>query len=186
MNAIDIANQALIMIGGERITALTEDSESARLVNEIFYPSLNTLLQEHPWNFAKGRVTLARSATTPDWDYDYQYPLPSDCLQVISFDGQDEGYDFVIEDEMVVTNYTTCKITYTKEITDMNKLSAMFRTAFTAYLASQLAPYLTNTATYAQGASQQFMLYMKKAKVQNARESKRYKSQEGSWLTARL
>lgn len=183
---ISISNQALIIIGGETITSLTEDSQEARLCNELFYPSLNTLLQEHPFNFSLKRATLAQSATAPEWEYTYAYPLPSECLQVIAFEDEGYGYEFVIEDGSVLTNQATCKIKYVSEMTDMNKLSPIFRQAFTAYLASQLSPFLTNTAGYAQGAAQQFMLYMKKAKTYNARESRKYKSQAGSWLNVRV
>jgi len=186
MNEIDIVNFALIQIGSDTITSLTEDSQQARLMNNIFTPSLQSLLQEHPFNFSLKRATLAQSATTPEFDYNYAYPLPSDCLQVIDFEDSEYGYEFVVEADSVLTDLDTCKIKYVADVTDMNKLAPIFRQAFISYLASQVAPYLTNTAPYAQGSAQQFMMYMKKAKVANARESRRYKSQAGSWLTTRV
>ena len=185
MNEIDIANFALIQIGGEQITSLTEDSQEARLMNRIFYPSLETLLQEHPWNFATKRASLALSTDTPVYGYTYAYVIPSDCLQIIEFENWDDGYDYVVEDGKVLSNADTCKVTYKENIRDMNKLSPLFRQAFISYLAANLAPYLTNTAQYAQGASQQFIMYLRKAKVQNARESKKFKTTNGDWLTVR-
>lgn len=185
MNKIDICNQALMSIGGELITSLDENSQEARLCKTIFTTSLQTLLEEHEWNFATKRAALARAVATPLYDYDYAYPLPSDCLRVIEFQYQDD-YDFVIEDDMVLTNVKTCKIKYIYEVEDMNKLSSMFRQALISFLAATLAPYLTNTAPYAQGAAQQFMLYMRKAKTYNARESKKTKSTDGDWLDVRV
>ena len=185
MNEVEIANLALTLIGGEKITSLTEDSQEARLMDGFFYPSLETLLQEHPWNFALKKASLALSADTPVYDYDYAYVIPSDCLRIVDYEASEDGYEFKVEQGLVLTNYDSCKVTYIENIRDMNKLSPMFRMAFIAYLAAELAPYLTNTAPYAQGASQQFMMYMRKAKVYNARESHMNVDTNGNWLTDR-
>ena len=185
MNEIEIANLALVLIGGEQITSLTDGSTEAQLMNSFFYPSLETLLQEHPWNFALKRAALALSVDTPVYDYAYAYVIPSDCLRIIDFDGSENGYEYKVEQGLVLTNCESCKITYIENIRDMNKLSPMFRQALIAYLGAELAPYLTNTAAYAQGALQQFVSYMRKAKVANARESHLNQDTDGSWLTVR-
>lgn len=186
MNKVDIANQSLVIIGLDPITSFEDGSTEADLVNVLYDPSLETLLQEHPWNFALGRVTLARLAAAPEYGFTYRYQLPSDCLQVQTFENEEYDYTFVVEDDAILTDLATCRITYTKYIEDMNKLSPSFRLAFIAFLASQLAPYTTNSAPYTQGAAAQYMMAIAKAKTLNARESRRYENTDGSWVTARI
>lgn len=185
MNKVDICNKALTLIDGDYILSLDEDSQNARLCKEFFDSSLETLLQEHPWNFALKRATLAQLSTTPAYGYDYQYGLPSDCLRVVHFQNEEEGYEFIIEDDAVLCDLSTCKITYIYSVEDMNKLSPMFRQAFIFYMAAELAPWITNAAQFAAGSAQQFMSAFKKAKTANARESRRIKNTDGNWINAR-
>jgi len=185
MNKVDICNKALTLIDGDYILSLDEDSQNARLCNEFFDSSLQTLLQEHPWNFALKRAALARLTETPAYEYTYAYGLPSDCLRVVSYENQDQGYSFKVEGNAVLTDVDTCKITYIFNVEDMNKLSPMFRQAFIFYMAAELAPWVTNAAQFSSGAAQQYASAFKKAKAANARESRVVKGSSGSWTSAR-
>jgi len=185
MNKVDICNKALTLIDGDYILSLDEDSQNARLCNEFFDSSLETLLQEHPWNFALKRATLARLAEAPAYGYTYAYGLPSDCLRVVHFENQESGYSFAIENHSVVTDTDTCKVTYIYDVEDMNKLSPIFRQAFIFYLAAELAPWITNAAQFAAGAAQQYASAFKKAKTANARENHVLKDSSGSWIKSR-
>ena len=93
---VSIANNALTELGADRIMSFTEDSDNARHINAIFDQCLDMMLQEHPWNFARYRQELAQGVETPDFDYDYQYTLPTNpyCLRVLR---AEDDINFVIE-----------------------------------------------------------------------------------------
>ena len=78
---VAIANLALQKLGSGHITSLSQDDPSARAVNACYEQIRDMELRKHPWNFARKRTTLAPDATTPSFDFDYAFPLPSDCLR---------------------------------------------------------------------------------------------------------
>jgi hypothetical protein len=92
---VSICNGALIKIGADRISSITENKREAILLNALWENARDFVLRGHRWNFATLRVTLTPSATTPDWGYDYEYELPTNYLRVVETDPDD--IDFVIE-----------------------------------------------------------------------------------------
>ena len=49
---VSICSNALRKLGDSPITALTEDTERARLCNALYEPARDSLLRSHAWNFA--------------------------------------------------------------------------------------------------------------------------------------
>ena len=88
----DIVNKSLRMIGATRITSLTDGSTNANAANDIYTEVRDELLRSHPWNFATKRAKLAQSATTPTFEFDYAYPLPSDWIRTVSVHDNDPRY----------------------------------------------------------------------------------------------
>jgi hypothetical protein len=80
---VQICNAGLIKLGAERINSLSENNKRARLCNERFDGLRQEVLRAHPWNFAIRRADLVRLSTTPEYEYNYEYQLPSDCLRVL-------------------------------------------------------------------------------------------------------
>ena len=86
---VGIANIALIRIGAKRISSLTEDSESAIVVNAVWQYIRDEVLSARDWHFAKVRVALAKNVTTPAYNFDYAYTIPSDFLRLCRQDRMD-------------------------------------------------------------------------------------------------
>jgi hypothetical protein len=86
---VGITNLALIKIGAKRITAMTEDSESAIVANAIWQYIRDEVLAAKDWRFAKTRVALAQNATSPAYMFDYAYTLPADFLRLARQDKSD-------------------------------------------------------------------------------------------------
>lgn len=55
---LKIFNKILIKLGCETINAITEDTKSVRLINEIYDDIVKEELQKHNWIFAKKKVTI--------------------------------------------------------------------------------------------------------------------------------
>jgi hypothetical protein len=58
MERVDIANLALGMIGAKRITALSDSTEEARVINNVYDTIRDKVLCEHAWTFAQKRAAL--------------------------------------------------------------------------------------------------------------------------------
>ena len=84
----DIANVALRLVGGTRITSLTQATPNANAVNDI-YSQIRDDMLEYPWNFATQRVELAQVSTTPAFGFDFAYALPADWAYTISVHDND-------------------------------------------------------------------------------------------------
>lgn len=111
---LDICNDALILAGQKTITALSDDNERARTVNQLYTGLIDYLLESHDWSFAKRQATLTASSTTPNQEYSYMYPLPNDFLRLahdndIAVD-TDERWEKI--GEYIYTDDDSLKITY--------------------------------------------------------------------------
>lgn len=164
---VEISNVALTLIGANRITSLTQDSETAREVNAIYSIVRDEVLRAHTWNFATTRRTLAQLSTTPNYDYDYEYQLPAECLRVIHMRYQ-ESYSFRVEGRKILSNNSTCQITYTKREEDPAQWDAMFIGAFAARLAAELS---FNNAANATFHTKMMELYQRKLNIAKGADS---------------
>lgn len=149
VSEISICNSALIKIGADVISALSQDTKSARCLNAVFDQVRDEVLRSHPWNFAITRSSLTPTANTPVYEYDYEYSLPSDCLRVLGFDVDDdyETPEYVIEDGKILSNYSEMKLRYVYRNEDPSSWDPMFAEALAWRLAQQVAYALTQSAS---------------------------------------
>lgn len=133
----EIANIALSKIGEQTLLDLSDDHKAARLCN-LKYPEIrDALLRGSMWGFAIKRVELALSSTTPLYEYDYAYALPSDCLRILDPDTSYSMYK--VEGDYILTNIVNMYLRYIQAITDPNKMDAIFRETLASRLARDLA-----------------------------------------------
>ena len=139
---IDICKMALVLLGAQRITALSDTSEEAIKLNIIFEPSRKAEIESFPWNFATKRATLALLTETPDHKYSYLFQLPSDCLRVIRL--SDPDIEYRVEGDKIATDETEIEIEYIANITDTSKFPSLFVAALAARLAWELSISITD------------------------------------------
>jgi hypothetical protein len=159
---VDICNMALNRIGEDSIIALTEDSKAARSCNLIYSDVRDSMLREHPWNFAIKRVELALLLTTPSFEFDFEHQLPSDCLRVLKTD--DDLTPFRVEGQKLLSNNDSVKIEYVSRISDTTQFDTLFTDALADRIGADLAFNLSDN-----NALSQFMFQRAKAKVKQAR-----------------
>lgn len=77
---IDMASNALVLIGDDPISALSEDVAAANLYSNTY----EHVLSEHPWSFALKEQYLSRLTATPDREtgYSYAFQMPTDCIRL--------------------------------------------------------------------------------------------------------
>lgn len=145
-SSTEICNLALLRMGSPRINDIDEDSPNARYCNQIYNQMLDETLSigpERGWRFARARLgSVGVESTEPDFEYEYQYALPTNMIKLISVmvDGL-EITDWIREGDYILTNKEADEVDfkYVQRITDVSK----FPPYFVEVLAMKIAIGLT-------------------------------------------
>lgn len=163
----DICNLALGLIGAETISSLTEGSTESLACLVAWDSGRDAVLAAMDWSFARKRMELSQSSTTPDFGWDYQYPLPSDFLEPIEVNGTTDP-NWLIEAGNILINDDELNLVYTARIEDTAKYPAMFVDAFAARLAADISPRVTRDFGLQQKMMQLFDFKIKEAQAKDA------------------
>jgi hypothetical protein len=137
-----MCNKALVLVGGNSITSLTEDSDNARYCAELLDSVIDEVLCMHDWLCAEHRKVVASNADYDADDYsyakEYKYLLPANpyCLLVRKFNNGDTAYE--IQGRWLYSDDDTCELVYTKRITDVNEFTPLLIEAIYTQLAVKL------------------------------------------------
>jgi len=181
---VNIVNIALRSIGVTRISSMSDDVEAQRVMTDLYNHIRDEMLVIHPWNFAICYSdTLAENATDPNFDYDYSYALPSDCLRVIEL--EDAADEFKIVAGNLYTDTEDSKIKYIKQVTTTSSFSKAFVTAFAARLAAEACYSLTESKPLQEKKFEEYNVKLAQAKVADAQEGTLEKIEDSSWIDDR-
>lgn len=121
-------------------------------------------------------------AIIPEFDWDYAFTLPSDCLRVIRME---DNNDFVKEAERLLTDESPCKIKYIAQITDPTKYPPAFVTTLIMRLAAEIAYPLTNDSQKAENLYKLYLSRLSFAKSIDAQEGLAEQEDESAWENER-
>jgi len=149
-SAVNIANQALLMLGENAIQSLDEQTTEAQLANAFYADTRNYVLADLKPPFARLRVALSDAlqppaiGTTPN-----RYALPVDCLVAVSAGTLDRSYtNWVVEGREILAQQPLQWITYVSSEGDLESvMDPMFVKALVAYLAHDLSFGVTGDRT---------------------------------------
>lgn len=106
---VSICNNALLLIGANTITSLSDNVNEAVTCNALYEGTKDSLIQEGNWSFCRDVVSLTSSKATSDIDdYDYMYDIPSTVFRIFKKDNVPNNYD--IYGAKLYTNDTTVNI----------------------------------------------------------------------------
>ena len=189
---VSICSNALRRLGDDPITALTDDTERARLCNAFYVPSRDLILRSHPWNFAITRATLAQLSDTPAYEYGYQYALPTDpyCLRILdfhtgSYSSNEVDMDWKVEGREILTDEATVYIKYIGRVTDPNEYDTLLIETVAARLASDTGYAITGSTTLTNAMWQLYEAKIVEARHADASEGKPDEIIANTWLNAR-
>ena len=188
----DLANRALRLLKGNRITALTDGTKNANVMNDIFTSEREALLRNHNWNFASKLTTLSRSSTTPSFDFDYGYVLPSDWIRTVAVHDNDAGAGAIHYKEaelngegVILASVETLYMRYVYAVTDPNRMPADFHAALVLALAVA-APGIGNISAARESElvtrAQRALMRARGADAQGSESERR---PVGSWASSR-
>jgi hypothetical protein len=190
LGKVDIINSALSCIGERPTTSIgTDSSERAKVADRRYNEVRNSLLRNHPWNFATRRFKTNAKKTTPVFGFDYAYDLPDGCLRILGTDN--ESYVWQIESDengtlVLLTDRSDFpSVQYIYEVTDPTKFDSIFVQAFIYRLGSEFAQDLTGRSELSAKLQGQFLGVLAEARSINASEGTPQKIEADLWLAAR-
>lgn len=163
---VDIANLALTKLGAEPLTSLTEDNDRAVLFNALYAHVRDSVLEEHPWEFALRRDTLASATPSPLFGFTNRYALPGDVLKVEMTD--DETNNWIVEDKHIHSDRSSMEVLSIVQITDTARFSPLFVEALSDRLASEMALGITGKESLVELHWNKYLAKMKSAKTRSS------------------
>ncbi len=159
MQKNQIANMALgILATSETITDIVSDfSIPGKILKRHYRESLNDILEQHPWDFARRTSQLVVQFENPEPGYAFSYYMPKDVLIIrqIARNGffiknlevyRDMSNQFMEITEgttrLIYTNVELAHAEYTKVMDENTLFPSHFGRAFAAQLAKDCAPSL--------------------------------------------
>jgi len=145
---IDIASNALVLIGDNTINSFEDTGAGAKAANALYDIEYEAMLTEHRWTFAQNKAVLSRLTAAPEntWQYAFQIPTNLNLLMVFGV-YPDSPYD--IYGDEIYSNNTTCEIDYIYKV-DESKLPSAFVNALQMRLASKFAVFIADDNTMAE------------------------------------
>jgi len=162
--------------------------KQAQALKRVYTDTLNALLVEHPWTFAKKRAALPASAVAPEWGFARAFPVPADFLRLLAVDGaasvsleaDASGAQAILTDAEA-----PLPILYLATVADPGRLPPHFVEALSSKLAFDICEDLTQSNTKKDALGQLYLLDLAKAKRVNGLQHAPEEYGTFSWLAAR-
>lgn len=172
----EICNMSLGRLGSSRLDDYDTDTSVVSIHCRLHYPlTRDVLLRSHDWSFATKRVILT-DKTTPDFEFDHAYQLPSDFLRFnIGYElDTTSAKPYVIEGTKLLTNEDDVYIVYIAQITEVSKFDCLFTELLVLQLALKLIPPILGTGSTAvklkEDLQKELAVLMKKFRAINRQE----------------
>lgn len=143
---LEVANQALALLGQEPLLSFDKDSRNGRVIRLFFETARIAVLEDNHWSFASKRALPSPDTIVPLFGWTQQFTLPGDFLkEQFVLDGSDCNIDYRIESGKLLTNTTTPRLIYTWDQQDYSRYSAKFIELLAYKLAAKCAYQVTNS-----------------------------------------
>lgn len=198
-SVIEICNLALSRLGNSRsINSLSEQSKEANLCSLHYDTARMEVLADFDWNFAIKRVALADTGLPPpDWQFAYRYP--TDCMRIAEimvpgcrvvperFRVQYEvGSDAAGTGRLIYTDQEDAWLKYVADVTDPNMFDALFRSALSWKIASEIGMPLASAPALVQNALTMYSQIIRSAGSRSLNESQEPVEPDSEFTSARL
>jgi len=165
---VDICNLALMKVGAESITALTDSTKRAKLCNKLFTPTLERVIKHHNWLFATKRFTLSNpSSTTPIYGFQNRFALPDDIYKIIEL--EQKHLDWRVENGFLLTDAETVNLKAITVEEDVD-LYEDFKEVMALHLAVQLAYPIVQSVSLKNSLIQELRIFEADARGVDSQE----------------
>lgn len=195
---VEICNRALIKLGANPITSISDNSKSARTLGALWDSVRRTELSKRFWNFAIARAILPALADSPAWGFSNAFQLPTDFLKIVQVSdlfvapglsdyrtGDESPY--AIEGKTIATDFSApLKIRYIQDVTDTGSWDVQFVEAIASKLAYEACYAITQSRDGQRLASEDYDKAVKEAARSNAISRPPAEIPDDSWVLGRL
>lgn len=185
---VGICNRALQKVGAQAIVSLSENTRNARSLNRAYDSVRKAELENHSWSFAVKRASLPADAPSPDWGRANAFTLPNDFIRLLP-DYPERLYgdeDFQIENGKIITNFSApLEIRYIADIVDPEMMTPLFREVLACKLAIEIAAEITQSSSISAEVADQYEKEIRKAKKQNAFQTKPAVAPDDTFISCR-
>ena len=177
MTDVDICNMAIGYLGATGTIQLLTDTQNvnARRCNQFFKSTVEIVLREFAWSCVSKRVKLAQNTEDPEFEYTYQYELPTDCVFAIEcYESTDwSTYDrWKRIQRTIQTDSDTLYLLYVAFPDDYQELDVMLADCIALKLAMRMAPAYMRDKDSWQLLSSAYQQALRVAKCRDTFESK--------------
>lgn len=190
---VSIINMALSHVG--HTIFINDRTEASGEVPNLHYDlAVDTVLQEHEWQFATAYDTLGLVAEDPnhDWYYAYRYPVDRLTIRriVTTLGRQDPNPPpFLIGSDdtgaLIYTSEENAKVETTKRITNTALFPPLFSEALSWWLAFVVAPGLAKDPAIAERCLVMYDRVLSRAEVADGNQSQAHPALESEAIRAR-
>jgi len=185
-NVTEIANISLVELGQEPITEIGEGSDRANVLQSNFAMVRDAVLRVHPWNSACSRKKIAAGQTTPEFEWGFQYPLPTDpyCLRVLAVNNNSAGWK--VEGRWILTDMSSpLEVKYIGRPASAEDFDPMLAEVIGLQLAARCAYRLTNSRSKEERAAKKASIALRDARSADGQEGTPDDLAESTILLAR-
>tara|TARA_Y100000401_G_scaffold29233_3_gene21302 strand:- start:7867 stop:8478 length:612 start_codon:yes stop_codon:yes gene_type:complete len=180
-----ICNKALrrLSISQPILNVDTDDTTQSGILKASYDEVLESVLRMHNWNFATFRQSLnIDTSKVISYGYKNAYVLPTipKFLKLTSIEGNEP---FVIENNYILTDASSLKISFIGKVTDVNKYDSLFIDCFALKLAYEVGFALTENRALVGEIGEEF-LQMLKASSSKDNQEKSLSSSEGMGISS--
>lgn len=193
---LEIYNEALLLLGEDKLASLTENHERRRVLDRVWDARFETkCLQSGQWNFAKRTVQLDYSSTvTPSFGYSRAFEQPSDWVRTIAISAdeffsvpltqyREENGFWYCDHDIIYVSYVSNDSLYGLDYSKWPETFTEF--AFTR-LAKKVCLRLTQDETRHKELMAEERKALTEAKSQDAMSDPTVFPPLGTWSSARL
>ena len=147
-SSIDIASNALLLIGDNPISSFDDPGAGAQVAANIYTETKRRLLSEHPWSFAFKQQRLNKLSQEPDvlTGYSSAFQLPTDLIRLWNIQRHS---DYMLIGNLLYSNEAEILATYIFDVDEVN-LPPHFVKSLEYELAADFAISVTEDNTLSQ------------------------------------
>jgi len=160
-SAIDMASNALILIGDNPISSFEDAGAGAQAAGALYPDTKRRLLSEHPWSFALKQQRLNKLSQKPDTltNYTNAFQIPADLIRLWNL--QPWG-DYMIVGDLIYTNQSELLATYVYDVEEVQFPPHMVK-AMEYNLASEFAISIMENEKLATLFTEKALIFTSKA-----------------------
>ncbi len=172
-SVIEICNNALLDLGEDSITSLTDNTKAARLCNQRWPSVRDAVLRAHPWNCCMAQAELAAASESAIWRWDFRYVLPTDLVRLVrvATASEQEVDQWEVQGRVLLCDEEApLYLAYVRREQDPQKYDALLSETLSARLSAVLAYPLSGSSSLAEGYWKTYREKLREARGVDARE----------------